>query len=117
MKENVEIKSWNALKNEFKLQQRIHFKWMQLVDAIQSNCKNNLKHSDTYYDITFLPLTPQAAIFGFLEANCKSYLIQSHILLILKLYMYKSRKNKFLSSTCLLKEIKRLKTYRKKLHL
>ena len=48
MKENSAIKSWNNLKNEFKLEQRLYFKWMQLVNAIPSNWKNNLKHSDTY---------------------------------------------------------------------
>ena len=63
---------------------------------------------------TLLPLTPQdAAIFGFFEANCQSYLIQNHILLILKQYIYKSRKNKFLSSTCLLKEISKIKNMEK----
>ena len=48
MKENGEIKSSNDLKNEFKLKQRLYFKWMQLVNAIPSNWKNNLKHSNTY---------------------------------------------------------------------
>ena len=244
MKENGKIKSWNDLKNEFKLEQRLHFKWMQVVNAIPSNWKNNLKkHSDTYSqnlilldhhlvksnslfnfeklesrelyciinsscnnkpmsqiyfekkfdsmeldlrviyilprkvttktylrsfqykilnhilylnekrfvfefsttsscsfcncfgenvthlfcdctitqclwkklqlqlkdNITLLPLTPQVAIFGFLEADCQTYLIQNHIILISKLYIYKSRKNKFLSSTCLLKEISKIK--------
>ena len=47
MKENGEIKSWDDLKNEFKLEQRLYFKWLQLVNAISSNWKNNLKHSDT----------------------------------------------------------------------
>ena len=65
--------------------------------------------------MTLLPLTPQAAIFGFLEADCQSYLIQNHILLILKLYIYKFRKNKFLSSTCLLKEISKIKNIEKKI--
>ena len=48
MKENGEIKSWNDLKNEFKLEQRLYFKWMQLVNVIPINWINNLKHSDTY---------------------------------------------------------------------
>ena len=48
MKENGEIKSRNYLKNEFILEQRLYFKWMQLANSIPSNCKNNLKHSDTY---------------------------------------------------------------------
>ena len=65
-------------------------------------------------NISPLPLTPQAAIFGFLEADCQSYLIQNHILLISKLYLYKSRKNKFLSSTCSLKEISKIKNIEKK---
>ena len=60
-------------------------------------------------------LTPQVAIFSFLEADCQSYLIQNHILLISKLYIYKSRKNKFLSSTCLLKEISKIKNIEKKI--
>ena len=48
MKENGEIKSWNDLKNEFKLKQRLNFKWMQFVNAIPSNWKKRLNHSDTY---------------------------------------------------------------------
>ena len=47
MKENGEIESWNDLKNEFKLEQRLYFKWMQLVNGIPSNWKNNLKLSDS----------------------------------------------------------------------
>ena len=55
MKENGKIKSWNYLKNEFKLEQRLFFKWMQPVNAIPSNWKNNLKkHSDTYSQNFFL---------------------------------------------------------------
>ena len=60
-------------------------------------------------DITLLPVTPQATIFDFLEADCQSYLIQNLILLISQLYIYKSRKNKFLTRTCLLKEISKIK--------
>ena len=65
-------------------------------------------------DLTAFPLTPQAAIFDFLEANCQSYLIENHILHIPKLYIYKSRKNKFLRSNCLLKEISKIKNMEKK---
>ena len=42
------MKSWNDLKNKFMLEQRLYFKWMQFVNAIPSNWKNNLKHSSTY---------------------------------------------------------------------
>ena len=65
-------------------------------------------------DLTVFPLTQQAAIFDFLEANCQSYLIENHILHIPKLYIYKSRKNNFLSSNCLLKEISKIKNIEKK---
>ena len=65
-------------------------------------------------DLILLPRTPQTAIFGFLEADCQSYLIQNHIPLILKVYIHKSRKTKFLSSTCLLKEIRKIKNIEKK---
>ena len=37
MKENGEIKSRNYLKNEFMLEQRLYFKWMQLVNSTPSN--------------------------------------------------------------------------------
>ena len=50
MKENGKIKSWIDLKNEFKLEQQLNFKWMQYVNAIPSNWKNTLKHSNTYSD-------------------------------------------------------------------
>ena len=42
------MNSWNELKNEFKFEQQLYFKCMQLFNAIPSNWKNNLKHSDTY---------------------------------------------------------------------
>ena len=44
MKEDGEIKSWNDLK----LEQRLDFKWMQPDNNIPSNWKNNLKHSSAY---------------------------------------------------------------------
>ena len=36
MKKKGKIKSWNDLKNEFKLEQRLYFKWMQLVNSMPS---------------------------------------------------------------------------------
>ena len=44
MKEDGEIKSWNDLK----LEQRLDFKWMQPDNAIPNNWKNNLKNSSAY---------------------------------------------------------------------
>ena len=39
MKENRKIKSSNDLKIEFKLEQSLYFKWVQLVNAIPNNWK------------------------------------------------------------------------------
>ena len=48
MKENGKTKSWNDLKDEFKLEERVYFKRIQLINAILSNSKINPKHSNTY---------------------------------------------------------------------
>ena len=61
-----------------------------------------------------LSLTPQAAIFGFLEADCQCHFIQNHIFLNSKLYTCKSRKRKFLGSTSSLKEISKIKNMENK---
>ena len=98
----------------------LQFFWWQYntscLACIITQClwkKLQLKLKD---DWTLLPLLPQATIFGVLEFDCQSHLMQNHIFLISKLYMYNSRNNTFLSSTCLLKEISKIKN-RKKLHL
>ena len=83
-------------------------------DCITTQClwkKLQLKLND---NITLHPLTPQMVIFSFFEANCQSNLIQNYILFISKLYVYKFRKSKFLSSTCLLKQISKIKNIEKK---
>ena len=51
------------------------------------------------------PLSPQSAIFGFLEADDKVFLILNHLLLLVKHYVYVSRSSKVLSFEALLKSI------------
>ena len=51
------------------------------------------------------PLSPQSAIFGFLEADDKVFLILNHLLLLFKYYVYVSRSSKVLSFEALLKSI------------
>ena len=82
-------------------------------DCTISQCLLKKLQLKLKHNITLLPLTPQAAIFGLLEADCQSYLLQSHILLILKLYIYKSRESKFFISTCLLTKISKVKNKEK----
>ena len=44
----------------------------------------------------------------------KDNVAQNHAILISKVYIWKSRKNKFQSNTCLLKEISKIKNIEKK---
>ena len=56
------------------------------------------------------PLSPQSAIFGFLEADDKVFLLLNHLLLLFKYYVYVSRSSKVLSFEALLKSI--MKVYK-----
>ena len=60
-----------------------------------------------YFKVNFhiLPLAPQSAIFGFLEADDKVFLVLNHLLLLFKYYVYISRSSKVLSLEALLKFI------------
>ena len=61
-------------------------------------------------------LTPQTAIFGFINRIENSvYKITNHILLIFKLYVYKSRETGTLELSRLINEIKKVKLLEKKL--
>ena len=51
------------------------------------------------------PLSPPSAIFGFLEADDKVFLILNHLLLLFKYYVYVSRSSKVLSFEALLKSM------------
>ena len=83
-------------------------------DCIITKCLWKNLQLKSKENVTLLPLTRQSAIFCFLEADCQSFLIENHILFISKLYIYKSRKRKFLSSTSLLIEISKTKNIEKK---
>ena len=52
-----------------------------------------------YYKINLHipPLSPGSAIFGFLKADDKVFLIPKHLLLLLKYYVYASRSSKVIS--------------------
>ena len=64
----------------------------------------------------FLPiLTPQTAIFGFINGIENSvYKITNYILLIFKLHVYKSREKRILELSRLINEIKKVKLLEKK---
>ena len=82
--------------------------WADLVQCFQNNL--------------ILPtLTPQAAIFGILESarndpifkNSKVFI--NHILLIFKLYVFKSREEKFINLNNLITEIRKVKKIEKEI--
>ena len=63
-------------------------------------------------DISLPILTPQTAIFGFINGIESSvYKIKNHILLIFKLHVYKSRERGTLELSRLITEIKKLKLF------
>ena len=51
-------------------------------------------------------LTPQSAIFGFLDISSKDYLIVNHLLLLFKYYIYNARDQKQLVFEALMKNDK-----------
>ena len=81
---------------------RVKWLWSDLVQFLQNNL--------------ILPtLTPQTAIFDFLDYTNndsifeKNKCVSNHILLIFKLYMYKSREKKLLNINNLITEIQKIK--------
>ena len=69
--------------------------WMQLTSHLNKHL--NLPH-----------LTPQSAIFGFLDISNKDYLIVNHLLLLFKYYNYSARDRKHLVFEALMKNIKNI---------
>ena len=53
-------------------------------------------------------LTPQSAIFGFLDISNKDYLIVNHLLLLFKYYICDVRDRKYLVFEALMKNIKNI---------
>ena len=86
---------------------RVKCFWSDLVQFFQNNL--------------ILPtLTPQTAIFGFLDYTNNDSIFENnkclsnHILLIFKLYAYKSREKKLLNINNLIAEIQKIKRIEKR---
>ena len=89
---------------------RVKFLWSELVQC----CQNSL----------ILPtLTPQTAILGILDSVSNNSFFENnkilinHILLIFKLYVYKSREKKFININNLIAEIRKVKRIEKEIAL
>ena len=67
--------------------------------------------------LTLFDLTPQAAILGFLNVNSNLLLIQTHLLLIHKTYIYNSRRSESLIIKFLIREIMKVKNIEEKISI
>ena len=67
------------------------------------------------YGMTLYDLTPQAAFFGFTEKDLDDAILQNHLLLVFKIYLYKSRSYGFVCLKSLLLEIKKINHLEKKI--
>ena len=63
-------------------------------------------HLNRHLDLPHL--TPQSAIFGFLDISNKDYLIVNHLLLLFKYYIYSARDRKHQVFEALMKNIKNI---------
>ena len=80
------------------------------------NLRNEL---DLFFEneFTLFDLTPQAAFLGFLNVDSKLLLIQNHLLLIFKIYIYNSRRSESLKIKSLIREITKVKNIEEKISL
>ena len=87
---------------------RVKFLWSELVQCFQNTL--------------ILPiLTPQTVILGILDFKSNNSffennkILTNHILLIFKLYVYKSREKKFINTNNLITEIQKIKRIEKEI--
>ena len=68
-------------------------------------------------DFTLFDLTPQAAFLGFLNVDSKLLLLQNHLLLMFKIYIYNSRRSESLILKSLIREITKVKNIEEKVSI
>ena len=75
------------------------------------------KALNTFFEhhLSLYDLTPQAAFFGFTENDLDDTILQNHLLLVFKIYLYKSRSYGFVCLKPLLPEIKKINRFKKKI--
>ena len=65
---------------------------------------------NTFFEnhLSLYDLTPQAAFFGFIKKHLHDSISQNHLLVVFKIYLYKSRSYRFVHLKSLLLEIKKI---------
>ena len=81
-----------------------------LVKALWNGLNTFFENQLSLYD-----LMPQAAFSGFMEKNLDNSILQNHLLLVFKIYLYKSRSYGFVCLKSLLLEIKKINCLEKKI--
>ena len=72
---------------------------------------------NTFFEnhLSLYDLTPPTAFFGFTEKNLDDIILQNHLLLVFKTYLYKSQSYGFVCLKSLLLEIKKINRLQKKI--
>ena len=78
--------------------------------ALWNGLNTLFKNQLSLYD-----LTPPAAFFGFTEKHLDDSILQNHLLLVFKIYLYKSRSYGFVCLKSRLLEIKKINSLEKKI--
>ena len=81
-----------------------------VAKALWNGLNTFLENQLSLYD-----LTPKAAFFGFTEKHLDDSILQNHLLLVFKIYLYKSRSYGFVCLKSLLLEIKKINCLEKKI--
>ena len=74
-----------------------------VAKALWNGLNTFLENHLSLYD-----LTPQSAFFGFTEKHLDDTILQNHLLLVFKIYLYKSRSYGFVCLKSLILEIKKI---------
>ena len=69
------------------------------------------------YYFTLFDQTPQPVFLGFLNVDSKLLLLQNHLLLIFKIYIYNSRRSELLTLTSLFRETAKVKKIKEKVSI
>ena len=81
-----------------------------VTKALWNGLKTFFENHLSLYD-----LTPQAAFFRFTEKHLDDTILHNHLLLVFKIYLYKSRSYGFVSLKSLILEIKKINRLEKKI--
>ena len=86
------------------------FRHCFVVKALWNDLNTFFENHLSLYD-----LTPQVAFFGFTKKDLDDTILQNHLLLVFKIYLYKSRSYGFVCLKPLLLEIKKINCLEKKI--